>query len=102
MFEEGEGNKACVVLYGVGCLLQLPSPTSFSGAHGGRLFNKPTTWVTALKLTLFRDEWIQLALNVLFPHIIPILGRLVTIETRAAFILDGQETTSSLAARAEV
>lgn len=80
----------------MGCLLQLPSPTFFREAHGGRPFSKPTTWVTALKLTLFRDEWIQ------FPHIIPILGRLVTIETSAAFILDGQETTSSLAARAEV
>lgn len=91
-----------MVLYGVGCWLQLPSPTSFSGAHGGRPFNKPTTRVTALKLTLFGDEWIQLALSVLFPHLIPILGRLVTIETRAAFILDGQETTSSLTARAEV
>lgn len=53
-------------------------------------------------MTLFGDEWIQLALNVLFPHIIPILGRLVTIETRAAFILDGQETTSLLTARAKV
>lgn len=102
MFEEGEGNKTGMILYGMGCLVRRPSPTSFSGAHGGRLFNKPTTWVTALKLTLFGDEWIQLALNVLFPHIIPILGRLVTIETRAAFILDGQETTSSLTARAKV
>lgn len=91
-----------MILYGLGWLVQLPSPTSFSGAHSGRPFNKTTAWVTALKLTLFGDEWIQLALNVLFPHIIPILGRLVTIETRAAFILDGQETTSSLTARAKV
>lgn len=25
------------------------------------------------------------------PHVIPILGRLVTIQTRATFIMDGQE-----------
>jgi hypothetical protein len=42
------------------------------------------------------------ALNVLFPYIIPILGRLVTIVTSAAFILDGQERMCSLMAIADV